>query len=129
MGKTRYRFAHEVVERKPRPLRPRRSPTEVFGKLPAGVSTPELRVDMKEGEQIPFVNKLLESEGFTNGKRTTIDGLRVDYADGWGLVRASNTTPSLVMRFEADNNEALARIQGEFKAAVLALNPNLELPF
>jgi len=107
----------------------KKSPTEVFAKLPAGVSTPELRVDMAEGEQVPLVEKLVDADGFASGKRTTIDGLRVDFADGWGLVRASNTTPSLVMRFEADNKEALARIQGEFKAAVLALNPNLELPF
>ncbi len=107
----------------------KKSPTQVFSKLPAGVSTPELRVDMKEGEQVTLVAKLLEAEGFANGKRTTIDGLRVDFADGWGLVRASNTTPSLVMRFEGDNKEALARIQGEFKKAVIALDPNLKLPF
>lgn len=107
----------------------KKSPTQVFSKLPAGISTPELRVDMKEGEQVILVKKLLEAEGFANGKRTTIDGLRVDFADGWGLVRASNTTPSLVMRFEGDNKEALARIQGEFKKAVIALDPNLELPF
>lgn len=107
----------------------KKSPTQVFSKLPAGVSTPELRVDMKEGEQVVLVRKLVEAEGFANGKRTTIDGLRVDFADGWGLVRASNTTPSLVMRFEGDNKEALARIQGEFKKAVIALDPNLELPF
>jgi phosphomannomutase/phosphoglucomutase len=107
----------------------KKSPTEVFARLPSGVSTPELRVDMKEGEQVPFVEKLVEAAGFANGKRTTIDGLRVDFADGWGLVRASNTTPSLVMRFEADNKEGLSRIQGEFKKAVLALAPDLELPF
>jgi phosphomannomutase/phosphoglucomutase len=107
----------------------KKSPTQIFSKLPAGVSTPELRVDMKEGEQVILVEKLVEAEGFANGKRTTIDGLRVDFVDGWGLVRASNTTPSLVMRFEANNKEALARIQGEFKKAVTALDPNLELPF
>jgi phosphomannomutase/phosphoglucomutase len=107
----------------------KKSPTQVFSKLPAGVSTPELRVDMKEGEQMMLVEKLVEAEGFADGKRTTIDGLRVDFADGWGLVRASNTTPSLVMRFEGDDKEALARIQGEFKKAVIALDPSLELPF
>jgi phosphomannomutase/phosphoglucomutase len=107
----------------------KKSPTEVFARLPSGVSTPELRVDMKEGEQVPLVEKLVEAEGFANGKRTTIDGLRVDFADGWGLVRASNTTPSLVMRFEADDEQGLSRIQGEFKKAVLALAPDLELPF
>jgi phosphomannomutase/phosphoglucomutase len=107
----------------------KKTPAEIFARLPAGVSTPELRVDVKEGEQVSLVKRLLEADGFANGKRTTIDGLRVDYADGWGLVRASNTTPCLVMRFEGDNKEALARIQGEFKKAVAALNPNLKLPF
>jgi phosphomannomutase/phosphoglucomutase len=107
----------------------KKTPTQVFGKLPTGVNTPELRVDMKEGEQVILVGKLVDAEGFANGKRTTIDGLRVDFADGWGLVRASNTTPSLVMRFEGDNKEALARIQGEFKKALIALDPKLELPF
>jgi phosphomannomutase/phosphoglucomutase len=107
----------------------KKTPAEIFSRLPAGVSTPELRVDMKEGEQVSLVKKLVAAEGFANGKRTTIDGLRVDFADGWGLVRASNTTPSLVMRFEADNEEALTRIQGEFKHAVAALSPDLKLPF
>jgi phosphomannomutase/phosphoglucomutase len=107
----------------------KKTPTEIFARLPAGISTPELRVDMSEGEQVTLVEKLVEADGFANGKRTTIDGLRVDFSDGWGLVRASNTTPSLVMRFEGDDEQALARIQGEFKAAVAAINPDLVLPF
>jgi phosphomannomutase / phosphoglucomutase len=107
----------------------KKSPAEVFARLPVGISTPELRVDMQEGEQEGLVEKLVKADGFSEGKRTTIDGLRIDFADGWGLVRASNTTPSLVLRFEADNKEAMARIQGEFKRALGALAPNLELPF
>jgi len=107
----------------------KKSPTEVFARLPAGISTPELRIDMQEGEQVSLVEKLVKSDAFSGGKRTTIDGLRVDFPDGWGLVRASNTTPSLVMRFEADNKEAMARIQGDFKKAVIALTPDLQLPF
>ncbi len=107
----------------------KKSPGEVFARLPAGESTPELRVDMKEGEQVPFVEKLVAAEGFANGKRTTIDGLRVDFSDGWGLVRASNTTPSLVMRFEGDDKIALARIQEEFRKALAEIDPNLVLPF
>jgi phosphomannomutase/phosphoglucomutase len=88
-----------------------------------------LRVDMKEGEPGPFVEKLVAAEGFADGKCTTIDGLRVDFSDRWGLVRATNTTPSLVMRFEGDDKDALARIQDEFRQAVAAIYPNLELPF
>jgi phosphomannomutase/phosphoglucomutase len=107
----------------------KQTPAQVFAKLPEGVSTPELRVDTAEGEQTSVVTKLVASGGFADGKRTTIDGLRVDYADGWGLVRASNTTPSLVMRFEANDAEALGRIQAEFKKALTALKPDLDLPF
>lgn len=107
----------------------KRAPVQVFSKLPAGVSTPELRVDVEEGEQAKLVAKLVEAEGFSRGKRSTIDGLRVDYADGWGLVRASNTTPSLVMRFEADDDAALARIEGEFRDALQKVKPGIELPF
>ena len=59
----------------------------------------------------------------------TIDGVRVEYEDGWGLVRASNTTPSLVLRFEADNEEALSRIQNGFREQMLALKPDIDLPF
>ena len=66
---------------------------------------------------------------FDDGEVTTIDGMRVDFGDGWGLVRASNTTPCLVIRFEADNEEALRRIQGMFKAAMLKIAPDLVIPF
>jgi phosphomannomutase/phosphoglucomutase len=107
----------------------KKSPAEVFSRLPAGESTPELRVDMEEGEPVPFVEKLVAAEGFADGKRTTIDGLRVDFSDRWGLVRASNTTPSLVMRFEGNDKDALARIQDEFRQVLTAIDPDLELPF
>ncbi len=59
----------------------------------------------------------------------SIDGLRVDFDDGWGLVRASNTTPSLVLRFEADNADALKRIQAQFKELLLRIKPDLNIPF
>ena len=62
-------------------------------------------------------------------RKTTIDGLRVDFADGWGLVRASNTEPGLVLRFEGADDEALERIKGEFRQALLSVDPALELPF
>ena len=66
---------------------------------------------------------------FADAEILTIDGLRADFADGWGLVRASNTTPSLVMRFEGDSQTALERIQAQFRQAMLAANPSLKLPF
>lgn len=104
-------------------------PAEVFKKLPKGVATPELRVDLEEGEHLAFMEKLTQSSSFGDAKVTTIDGLRVDFADGWGLVRASNTTPSLVLRFEGDNKEALVRIGSLFKKMLLGIDPNLKLPF
>ncbi len=104
-------------------------PAEVFKKLPKGVATPELRVDLEEGEHLAFMEKLTQSSSFGDAKVTTIDGLRVDFADSWGLVRASNTTPSLVLRFEGDNKEALMRIGGLFKKTLLKIDPNLKLPF
>ena len=105
------------------------SPRKVFADLPAGISTPELRVDMPEEGLHAFMEHLLRSERFASGEITRIDGVRVDYADAWGLVRASNTTPSLTLRFEGDTREALQRVQSEFRDALLALDPNLRLPF
>ena len=104
-------------------------PAEVFKKLPKGVATPELKVDLSEGEHLAFMEKLKESADFGDAKLTTIDGLRADFADGWGLVRASNTTPSLVLRFEGDSKEALLRIGGLFKKTLLGIDPKLKLPF
>jgi len=107
----------------------KQSPAEVFKQLPAGVATPELKVELAEGEHQAFMEKFENSGAFANGTLTLIDGVRVDYADGWGLVRPSNTTPSLVLRFEADSKEALKRIGGVFKKTILEINPNLKLPF
>jgi phosphomannomutase/phosphoglucomutase len=106
-----------------------RSSAEVFGELPDSVNTPELNVSMREGEPPVFINSLLEHAHFEGATVSTIDGLRADYPDGWGLVRASNTTPVLVLRFEADDKEALARIMGEFRRAMIQVNPHLSLPF
>ena len=106
-----------------------RSSAEVFAELPDSVNTPELNVPMREGEPAIFINSLLEHALFEGATVSTIDGLRADFPDGWGLVRASNTTPVLVLRFEADNKEALARIMGEFRRAMIQVNPHLSLPF
>ena len=102
---------------------------EVFAELPGGISTPELKVDMSEGRQHRFVEDLARRAGVLSGRFTGIDGVRVDYEDGFGLVRASNTTPSLVLRFEGDSPAALSRIQTAFGHALLDLDPDLALPF
>ena len=106
-----------------------RSSAAVFADLPDSVNTPELNVPMQEGEPPAFIERLLENAHFEGASISTIDGLRADFEDGWGLVRASNTTPVLVLRFEADNDAALQHIMGEFRRVMLQVNPGLQLPF
>ena len=102
---------------------------DVFAALPDGVSTPEIKIDAPNGDPHEFVDRFRMVASFEGARATTIDGLRVDWPDGWGLVRASNTTPVLVMRFDADSNDAMARIQQAFREQLLALEPGLALPF
>ncbi|MBM4189859.1 MAG: phosphomannomutase/phosphoglucomutase [Betaproteobacteria bacterium] len=102
----------------------------VFAALPDSVSTPELNVKMNEGEPHRLIAHLQQSAVFPDAERIIdIDGLRVEYADGFGLMRASNTTPVIVIRFEADNATALQRIQNTFRRLLLATAPHLQLPF
>ncbi|NOZ36742.1 MAG: phosphomannomutase/phosphoglucomutase [Gammaproteobacteria bacterium] len=102
---------------------------EIFAALPDAVNTPELNLNMAEGEHFKFMDALLERADFANANVSMIDGIRVDYEDGWGLVRASNTTPCLVLRFEGKNEETLKRIEDEFRAVMLEIDPSLNLPF
>jgi phosphomannomutase/phosphoglucomutase len=106
-----------------------RSPEEIFATLPSSVSTPELKIEMDEGEHHRFMDKLRQQANFEEATLITIDGLRADWPDGWGLVRASNTTPLLVLRFEADNATALKHVQQLFRKQLLAVDPGLKLPF
>jgi phosphomannomutase/phosphoglucomutase len=106
-----------------------RSAEEIFTTLPKSVSTPELKIELAEGEHYRFMDQLRERASFEDASVISIDGLRVDWPDGWGLVRASNTTPVLVLRFEADNEAALARIQQVFRKQLLAVDFKLKLPF
>lgn len=106
-----------------------REPQEIFDSLPKGVSTPELKILMTEGEHYQFIEKFKEKAKFEGARITNIDGVRADYPDGWGLVRCSNTTPCLVLRFDANNESALLRIQDVFRQQLLALNTTLKLPF
>lgn len=107
-----------------------RSPTEVFAELPDSLNTPELNVHFdEEGAHFAFMQHLQVHADFGDAHLTTIDGLRADYDDGWGLVRPSNTTPSLVIRFEAETESALLRIQNIFRKQMLITDPSLILPF
>ena len=106
-----------------------RTPQEIFDTLPKGVSTPELKIPFAEGEHYRFIERFQKKASFEGARVTTIDGVRADWPDGWGLVRASNTTPVLVLRFDADTDVALKRIQDAFRKQLLALDANLKLPF
>jgi len=105
------------------------TPQEVFDTLPNSINTPELKVHMKEGEHYLFMDEFISRATFPEAKITTIDGIRADFAYGWGLVRCSNTTPCLVIRFDADDEASLERIKEDFRKQLLAVSDSLELPF
>ena len=107
-----------------------RRASDIFAALPEPVSTPEIRLDLAEGEPHRLMTALMdEARTFEAGRVTTIDGLRVDFADGWGLVRASNTQPCLVMRFEGTSEAALKRIRQRFEALIRATGESLDIAF
>ncbi|MBA3756646.1 MAG: phosphomannomutase/phosphoglucomutase [Nitrosomonas sp.] len=98
--------------------------------LPDSLNTPELQVRTTEGENHALIVQLQKNAVFNNAQQViTIDGLRVEYSDGFGLARASNTTPVVVLRFEADNESALKRIQEDFRHNILQAKPDAQLPF
>ncbi|HEB94470.1 MAG TPA: phosphomannomutase/phosphoglucomutase [Gammaproteobacteria bacterium] len=102
---------------------------EIFNALPDSINTPELKLHTAEGENHSLMERLQAAASFPDARITTIDGIRADFSDGFGLVRASNTTPCLVIRFEAEDEAGLARIQGEFRQLILSQAPEAELPF
>jgi phosphomannomutase/phosphoglucomutase len=98
--------------------------------LPDSVNTPELHIKMNEGEPHRLIAQVQKTAKFEGAREIiTLDGLRVEYADGFGLMRPSNTTPVIVLRFEADTAEALTRIQDDFRRVLLAAAPHAKLPF
>lgn len=106
------------------------NPSEVLHQLPKDISTPELKLEMQEGEPYELIRRLQQEGKFPAANAiNTIDGVRAEYDDGFGLARASNTTPIVVLRFEAETSHALERIQNEFRVALTSLEPNINLPF
>ncbi len=102
----------------------------IFSSIPNSVNTPELKVLVADEEKFDLMQSLISQANFAEAKEVmTIDGLRVNFADGWGLVRPSNTTPYLILRFEALNETILAHIQALFRKWMLSVRPDLELPF
>jgi phosphomannomutase/phosphoglucomutase len=105
-------------------------PSALLNALPMAISTPELHLHLNEGENVALIDKLRTDATFPSSEKINdIDGLRVEYPDGFGLARSSNTTPVVVLRFEGENPEALARIQDEFRSVILAAKPDAKLPF
>jgi phosphomannomutase / phosphoglucomutase len=106
-----------------------RSSAEVFADLPEGVSTPELTMALQEDEGAQLVSRLAETGDLQGAKIINIDGVRAEFEYGWGLVRASNTMPALTFRFEAEDMNGLKRVQEIFREQLLAIDPELQLPF
>jgi phosphomannomutase/phosphoglucomutase len=101
-----------------------------FAALPDSVNTPELHIQLQEGENYALIRQLQQSARFEGAREViTLDGLRVEYPDGFGLARASNTTPVVVLRFEADDAASLARIQEDFRRVLKSAAPKAALPF
>lgn len=113
----------ELTDRKQRSL------DEMLASLPSDVSTPEINLTVTDEGKFKIVEKLANLGWFEGGDLSTVDGVRVDYPDGFGLVRASNTTPVLVLRFEAENKTALDRIRDQFKTQLTLVEPDLSLDF
>ena len=99
-----------------------------FATFPQDVGTPEINIAVTDANKFSLMDKLAREGDFGEGIKTTLDGIRVDYPDGWGLCRASNTTPALVMRFEGKTHAALARIKTVFNNALQRVAPDIELP-
>ncbi|MSQ71852.1 MAG: phosphomannomutase/phosphoglucomutase [Betaproteobacteria bacterium] len=105
-------------------------PGAVLNALPEAVSTPELNIPLQEGEPHRLIAELQQSAEFPGSSEIIrLDGLRVEYADGFGLARASNTTPVIVLRFEGETAESLKRIQSDFRRVLEAAIPGVALPF
>jgi phosphomannomutase/phosphoglucomutase len=114
----------EILSKDPRPA------SEIFAELPDSVNTPELKLDMPEGEHFKLVERMVANARFDGATLTTIDGVRADWEDGFGLARASNTTPCIVFRFEATNEQALQRIKDDFRSLVKEqASTALDIPF
>ena len=101
----------------------------IFAAFPLNLATPEINLEVTEATKFGIIERLQQLSDWGDGSITAIDGVRVDYATGWGLIRASNTTPVLVLRFEGESEQELQRIQAIFRQQLLSVAPDLSLPF
>ncbi|MBK8957920.1 MAG: phosphomannomutase/phosphoglucomutase [Proteobacteria bacterium] len=106
------------------------TPSEVFAALPGGHATPELRLDMPESRHAEFMDQVMSAtEEFEYAEINTLDGMRADFVDSWGLIRPSNTTPCLTLRFEGDDAESLEDVKNRFRKMIKSIDASLKLPF
>ncbi len=106
-----------------------RSSAEVFAELPDSISTPELSMSVPEGKNVELVQKLIANGDIPGAKLIKIDGVRAEFQHGWGLMRASNTMPAVIFRFEADDINGLKHVQDMFRQELLKIDSELKLPF
>ena len=107
----------------------KRDAEHVFSAFPNDICTPEINIEVTDESKFSIIDALQRDGHWGDANLTTLDGVRVDYPKGWGLVRASNTTPVLVLRFEAETDAELTRIQEVFRAQLYTVAPDLKLPF
>lgn len=106
------------------------SSAELFDAIPNSINTPEMKIAVADEEKFGLMQQLIDSAAFSSASEImTVDGLRVNFADGWGLVRPSNTSPYLVLRFEANDQKILNQIQEIFREWILSVRPGLVLPY
>lgn len=105
------------------------STSEQFSAVPNSVNTPEIKISINDDEKFVFMQRFCQHASFPGAQLITIDGLRVEFSHGWGLVRASNTTPCLVARFEARDMDSLDEIKALFKAQLAVIDGSLVIPF
>ena len=103
-----------------------RSIAEIFGDFPESFSTPELNITVTDENKFEIIDRFMANSDI-DGDKILIDGLRVNFNDGWGLLRASNTTPKLVLRFEGDTDESMNRIQNEFISELSRICPEIDI--
>ena len=99
----------------------------IFGSLPRAFSTPEINIEVDENQKFRIVEDFIKNAEFSEGTKITIDGLRVNFQDGWGLLRASNTTPKLVLRFEAKTSDRLVEIQNLFLKQLKQIDESIKI--
>ena len=106
-----------------------RSASEIFGELPSSPATPEYQLMLEEGQSRELMRALDAHKVFDDARLVELDGLRVEFASGWGLIRPSNTTPALTFRFEADDEQILEEIKGRFRDLLRRVAPDMQAPF